>query len=157
MKLTVILLFLTSCLYAQVGLAFKTPTERLLDFNEADWKLIPDTIIYMSLREGAHLNYWGAKGIASVPLVSSLTRELSLADEQLGFNQQLLDNCKKYQEEYRSRLETLSGLYSKKQEDYVRLEIVSEEWERKARNRGKILWGAGGVVVVLLFGIAIGV
>jgi hypothetical protein len=138
-------------------LAFKTQTKNVLDFNATDWELVPDTMIYMSLLEGSRLEYWGMKGISSVPLVSSLTRELAVADEQLAFKDQLLENCKKYQEEYRSRLETLSGLYSKKQEDYVRLEIQAEEWERKAKTRNKILWGVGGAAAVLLFGIAIGV
>lgn len=157
MKIYALLLaLLPLSLFGQARLAIKTDSVNILDFNGVSWDFVPDTLTYMSLQESARLEYWGLKGINSQLTILSLERELSVADQQLAFKDFQINNCKSYQAEYAQRLEDLSTLYSKKEEDFKRVEAESLDWEKKAKNRGKMLAAGAGVIGALLIGIALG-
>lgn len=161
MKILLLFLFATLCVssYGQAGMAFRNlenPKEWI--FDREPWQApIPDSILWMSLEDAAKVEYWGQKGIASVPLIATLEQELEVSAQQEVFNKKILSNCQAYQEEYRQKLERVSVMYNNKASDYIELQVDRDMWKKKAQNRGKTLWTIGGAAALLIFGIAVGI
>lgn len=156
---TLLLLSLFSLAHAQVDIYYKDliPNQIRSMIPDDVWERLPDSIVYMPVRDAARVEYWAQKGVASVELIAALEHELELMDKELDFQVKILANCQAYQEEYRQKLEHVSVMYNNKASDYIKLEIVAKEWEKKAKNRGTTIWAIGGAAALLLFGIALGI
>lgn len=161
MKFILSLLFLTffSLVHAQVDIYYKDliPSQ-IRDMIPADvWERLPDSIVYMPIRDAARVEYWAQKGVASVQLVAALEHELEIMGKEMDFQVKILANCQAYQEEYRQKVEHLSVMYNNKAADYVKLSVEKDMWQQKAKNRGTTIWAIGGAAVLLIVGIAIGI
>lgn len=143
MKTLLTFVFATLCVYVygQAGMATKNPQNPAIwEFDRDPWEApIPDTIVYMSLPDAAKAEYWGQKGVASVPLIETLEKELAVSDKQYNFQHKILENCYENQEQYRKKLENVSIMYNAKITDYQELQVRSDAWEDKAKKRGRRL------------------
>lgn len=156
---TIALLFLSSLAWTQVTLFAKAdfPWEIRNLIPPETWNSLPDTFVYMNMESAARLEYWGQKGITSVPVIEAMEREIQMAEQQDVFNQAVLANCNAHKEEYRQKLEAVSIMYNDKASNFIAMEIDRDMWKKKAQSRGSTIWTIAGAAGLLLFGIAIGI
>ena len=109
------------------------------------WPTLPH--IRMSVPEASILTYWGEKGVASTKLLPPLYAQISLLENKIIFQDKVIVNLQRGQEEYRNLL----GVATKRLSDADKLLATSNaksfEWERKAKNRGETLWAIGGAAL----------
>ncbi len=105
--------------------------------------------ITMTLAEGAQIDYWGRKGIASESLISSLDIQIKLMEQEIEFQEFIIKNCQSAQEEYRNMVtrlgETNTAVNLKLSDTQRQLEIYKD----RAKRRGQTI-GVGVAVLGLL-------
>lgn len=154
MKLLLVLFFATICVYSYAQtyvMVMDSVTKSNLELPSS----LPDTLLSFSMQSGARMEYWGQKGIASKPLVDTLTEELNVCDHQRALERQKAINFQAYSEEYRQKLVNMTVMYNDKSTDYTKLKVTSDMWEKKAKNRGQTIWIGGGALAIIISGIII--
>lgn len=85
------------------------------------------------------IEFWGHKGILSVPLIDTLSFQVKLLKLQLTMQDQVNTNLRYAQEEYRTMVATNVSNAAKIQEKLLKAIEERDKFKEKARRRGAVI------------------
>lgn len=86
-----------------------------------------------------NVEFWGHKGILSVPLIDTLSFQVKLLKLQLTMQDQVNTNLRYAQEEYRTMVATNVSNAAKIQEKLLKAIEERDKFKEKARRRGAVI------------------
>lgn len=133
MKLAIILCFLCTGLFSQ--------SDTLTHKGELK--------VVLTIPYAKNIEYWGNKGVAAVPVISSLETRIHILESKVSFHEMINRNCIKAQEEYRMMLQNAAGVNAKLEKELAETINERDVWHSRAKNRGQLIT-FGAVIVGLL-------
>lgn len=116
----------------------------LLFFSISLFAQSSDTIngkemILLSPQEAQIIEYWGKKGIASVPLMTTLDLQIKSLEQQIKFQDFIIENHKNAHSQYREMVERLNKSNSDLSVRLFESERERDIFKDRARQRGYAL------------------
>lgn len=103
------------------------------------------------INHAAIIEYWGRKGIASVPYIQNSELKIQLLETENSLYKSVADNHQKAAEEYRSKLEALAREREGYTKDLLNLTADMNKWKDKAQNRAKTIGILSAVLGVIIY------
>lgn len=107
------------------------------------------SMIIMTPEAASTIEFWGKKGVSSVPYISALETKMQILETKLDFQEMLNSNCRSAQEEYRRMVQNAADRNFQLQKDLSDAVNERDKWKLKARNRSQMM-GLGAVIIGLM-------